>query len=399
MVAPTDIYSATSGAPIYGGRAAPTVPVDPPVSEFQFDSVGVRFTSNDGAPPANTSNRILVVQLHGSSGQNYTNGRQYAAQCSGRLAHSDQTEFLFSTVLSTTPGIFLLRPIDNYLPQGSTRKESMWLGFKNMGTADVKLITEHRLDALMAWQAANLGEAPNKRCLTGGSMGGWGSMTYGMRRPALFCAVYADRPRWRYDNAVGNVAVADFNTTTLTSTPVASAPNLAAEDGSETYAQHLNLIAYVSDTTKNIPWLGWCVGRNDGFTQFSDHVAATQAMRAAKRGFAFAWNNGNHSVGSIMAQIFQSYPYGTFTIGQGYPLFTEHSGDQDPAVDLEGGINIGLSFRNVVETASGWSCEVTSVLGARTVKVEPISPVFTKSVVAKTVAIPAANSWVPVSFA
>ena len=68
------------------------------------------------------------------------------------------------------------------------------------------------------------------------------------------------------------------------------------------------------------------------------------------------------------------------------------------AVDLVGGINIGLSFRNVVESAGAWACEVTSVLGARTVTVEPLSKTFTATVTPQVVSIPAANTWVAVSF-
>jgi hypothetical protein len=131
---------------------------------------------------------------------------------------------------------------------------------------------------------------------------------------------------------------------------------------------------------------------------FSDHVDAVIAMRAAKRGFAFVWNNGNHSTGSIISQITDSYPFGLFELGKGYPLFTSHSGDLDPAVDLVGGINEGLTFRNVVESAAGWSCEVTSILGARTVQVEPISDIYVTPVSKKTVTITAANAWASVSF-
>jgi hypothetical protein len=273
----------------------------------------------------------------------------------------------------------------------------MWLGFKNMPTGDVALITERRLDALVQWAEINLQYVAKKTVLTGGSMGGWGTLTFGVSRRNKFAALYPDRPRWKYSAALNNVAVANYNGA-LENAPVATPLNLVAADGGGSYITKLDIIAYVSNTANKIPWIGWCVGRNDGFTNFSDHVAAVAAMRTAKRGFAFAWNDGNHTVGSIQAQIVNSYPWGTFEIGKGYPLFTQHSGDQDPAVDLVGGINLGLSFRNVVETASGWSCEVTSIAGARTVKVEPISDVFITTVAAKLITIPAANTWVPVSF-
>jgi hypothetical protein len=227
-------------------------------------------------------------------------------------------------------------------------------------------------------------------------MGGWGAMTFGVRRPEWFAAIYPDRPRWRYNN-LGQIAVADWPLY-VDSVPAQNAPNLSAEDGGGSVAVLMDCTTYVANTANKIPWIGWCVGRQDGYTLFQDHVDAVSAMRAAKRGFAFAWNNGNHTTGSILAQILASYPYGLFEIGVGYPLFTNHSDDQDPASDLVGGINVGLTFRNVVEGAEGWACEVTSLLGARTVSVEPISDVFLTSVAPQNVEIPSANTWVPVAF-
>jgi len=193
------------------------------------------------------------------------------------------------------------------------------------------------------------------------------------------------------------VSVPGWDTGSVTY-PVASAPLLAAIDGGGSSAVPRDGIAYVSNTANKVPWVGWCIGRNDGFAPFDDQVAAVVALRAAKRGFCFVWNDGNHTTGSILSQITASYPFGTFELGKGYPLFTNHSGDQDPAVDLVGGINEGLSFRSVTESAGAWSCEVTSVLGARTVTVEPISDVFTATVTPQVINIPAANTWVSVSF-
>lgn len=227
-------------------------------------------------------------------------------------------------------------------------------------------------------------------------MGAWGTITYGLRRAAEFPAIYPDRPRWRYSSGT-SVSVANWADSTITY-PSTSSPNVATVDGGGSSAARKDGIAFVANAANKVPWVGWCIGRNDGFAPFADQVAAVAALRAAGRGFAFVWNDGNHTTGSILAQITNSYPFGTFELGKGYPLFTNHSGDQDPAVDLVGGINEGLSFRSVVESASAWSCEVTSVLGARTVDVKPISDTFTASVAAQTISIPAANTWVPVTF-
>lgn len=381
-------FLSTSGKAIYAGQKRIR----------RFDSVSV--FSEDAGVPYTTSNHVLVVQLHGSSGSNLTTGRQYRAAVSGKLAYEDQRTFSFSTIRTTNPLVTLLRPVDwqgSYT--NSARREGMWLGYKHIrGSNDVFLMIERRLDAMFAWADENItNNIKSKTCLTGGSMGGWGTMTVGIHRYDRFAALYPDRPRWRYNNAIGSVAVADW-TGILGSSTVAAAPNLHLEDGGGSVAIYHDIIAYVSNLANKVRWIGWNVGWQDGFTLRADHVAAVAAMRAAKRGFAFAWNNGNHTVGTIPTVITDSYPYGTFQIGVGYPLFTEHSLDGDPAVDDVGGINVGLSFRNVVESSTGWSCEVTHISTPCTVKVEPLSDIFTASVASKLVTISTAGTWVPVSF-
>jgi len=404
-VATPETYFGTPGETIYAGIAAPAPPPDPPA-----DSLGsVSIRSEDANVPFETEGQIFALSLHASGGgliaTSATNGRQYTASVSGRLAYDVHNEFYFSTVRGSAVAgrnVFIMRPLDGYgrYGGGGAVREGYWMGFTGMDQPEMRLITERRVDALVAWVNANLPYvSPTLRSVSGGSMGAWGALTYGCRRAHMFASIYADRPRWRYaqnyDAQTANVPNWASGNTAHT---VASSPNLLVEDGGGKVVDHMNVIAYAANTANTLPFIAWNIGRNDGFTDFRDHVDAVAALRAAKRGFAFAWNNGNHSTGSAAASLLPRYDDFPLEIGKGYPLFTNHSGDQNPSVDLEGGINIGLRFRNVVESPTGWSCEVTSKLGARTVDVEPLSPVFTAPVAAQTVTIPAANTWVPVSF-
>ena len=362
-----------------------------------FDSVTINGV--DGTAPSTTAGQIMVVEMQASGPQSPA-GRQYGATVSGFMAYDTYTTFLFNAVLTGISGAFSLRPVDVWgvFPGNGQTRQASHLGFWNQPDNNFRLIQERRTDALMRWAEINMADiAPGKTVITGGSMGAWGALTFGIRRPTIFAAIYPDRPRWRSNGTVGYVEIPDWATNRQSKT-FATAPMLAPEDGGASVADYMDMIAYASNTSNVIPWIGWNIGKNDGYANFQDQIDAVAALRTAKRGFAFAWNSGDHSVGSIPTQITQSYPYGTFKVGRGYPLFTSHSLDGNPATDASGGINIGLSFRSVVETAGGWSCEVTSVISACTVDVEPISSVFTTSVAKQTVTIPAANSWVAVSF-
>lgn len=401
-----DNYTTLSGGDIYAGMLNP----NPPVTAEQLDSV--TLLSTGASPPHPDLNQTLVFTLHASGGGDFQTsaGRLYQADVSGRLAVQTYNTWRFQAVRgvdSLGNRTLNLSPSDYYDRYPSNvMRESYHMGFTGIdGSPELRLCNERRYDALLLWAESNLPLHPTKRCMTGGSMGAWGTLSYGIRRASKFAALYPDRPRWRYNNnfAGQQVTIPNFASGGVNYTS-ANSPILSADDGGTPAIAHMDIIAYVSNTTNKVPWIGWCIGVNDGFTNWLDHVAAVNALRAAKRGFAFAWNGGNHSSGSIMNQVRNSYPYGMFEIGKGYPLFTNHSGDDDinvtPTIgDLTTrGINLGLSFRNVVETATSWSCEVTSILGARTVSVEPISDIFTAEVSPQTINIPAANTWVQVTF-
>ncbi len=386
-----DTYQVASGKGIYGGMAAPA-----PESAF----LSLTSTDYSGIPNSSYNGRPFVFLLHGSGVVSTNTGRQYQAQVDGYMAFPGYEAFAFSYLGNQAAnGVYYptIRPHDNWFNGDGSRSEARHSGFLR-SDGRVHLIQERRADALLAWAEQEYTQFDHKkRICCGGSMGGWGAVTYGMRRYSKFAALYPDRPRWRYGYNVGKVALSNWGGA-WTEVDYANSPLLADEDGGGSYAVYNDAIAHISDPSNKLRWIGWCIGRQDGYATWQDQLDAVAALRATGRAFAFYWNNGDHSTGSKMVEIVKSYPYGTFEIGKGWPLFTEHSLDKDPAVDLIGGINIGLSFRNVVETAGGWSCEVTSVTGACTVKVKPVSEVFTANVAAKTVTIPAANTWVLVNF-
>ncbi|MES2973367.1 MAG: hypothetical protein V4757_07145 [Pseudomonadota bacterium] len=392
-------YLAPSGQSIYGGRLAPVTPPPLPpgfsaVEQLRIDTVG----------PVSTLQQTVILSLHGSGSDPTSQGTLYEGTWDSSLLYETSDDMQWVLVKSNDGkggAAFRVAPwdVDGEFTDTSARRESSWTGYTNgeVGSKVFRPITHERLDALLDWVDENVPQRSlTKRVGVGGSMGAQGILRYGLRRPARFAAIYPDRPIWRYrrmDNG-GEIFVNDWDAGTLYYTS-ATAPAMA---GGGTAFDYYDSIAYVADIGNAVPWVGWCVGRNDGGMPFADHIAAVAALRAAGRGFCFAWNDGNHSTGSIMTQITASYPYALFELGKGYPIFSDHSLDKDPAVDLTGGINLGLSFRNVVESVGAWSCEVSHTSAACTVKVKPRSQIFLGSPAATTVTLPAANTWVAVSF-
>lgn len=388
-----------STAAVYAGRFAPAAP---PV----FSSVAETSAGSTNAP--STANaQTLILSLHGS-GNNLTalvNDRVMQATLNPDNAwgaYSGDDFFIWHEVkagIINGNTAMTVWPWDKQPNNGLNRRESYWCGWTDGPDAgELRLYTERRLDALMARYATDPRISATKRLLTGQSMGGWGTMSYGIRRAHLFPAIYANMPRWRYSETSGQIRVPSWTTAVTPAYAVGSAPLLVAADGGYSAATHFDHVAYVTNASNVIPWIGWTIGKNDGYMPFQDHIDAVAALRATGRGFAFSWNLGNHGGGPSIETLFQSYQQGSFELGKGYPVFTEHSLDSDPATADVGGINMGLGFRNVVETASTWSCEIRHLTTACTVKVKPKSPVYTGSPSPQLVTIPAGNTWVSVSF-
>jgi len=377
-----------------------------PDGRLRFDDV--TLVASQANPPSAASNKIVILNLHASGGDPTGSGLLYEATCSGNLAYDTSTTWRFALQGKTDSQTanaagMQIRPLDRAgtYPDTSVRQSYHMGWITDYGTPSeaLRLASEDRMETLLQWVDDNVsGLSATKRVATGDSMGAWGSLRFAIRRPDLFASVYPDRPIWRW-NATGKFQVPRWDINSAALYNPGETPPLATVDGSGTVESHMDLIAYVQSGAP-IPWIGWCVGRLDGFMDFSDHVAAVEALKARRAGFAFVWNNGNHSTGSILAQIINSYPFGLFELGKGYPRFENCSLDEDPAVDLEGGINVGLTFRNVVESATGWSCEVTHISSACTVDVSPISTIYPNgdTVTPVTVNIPSANTWVAVNF-
>ena len=91
------------------------------------------------------------------------------------------------------------------------------------------------------------------------------------------------------------------------------------------------MVAFAAGHPADLPFLGWCCGRRDGFATWKEQLDMVKAMTAAKHGFAFAWNDGDHDTGSRpMAKVLKYYPPEAFARNKSYPAFANSSIDQNP---------------------------------------------------------------------
>ena len=162
-------------------------------------------------------------------------------------------------------------------------------------------------------------------------------------------------------------------------------------DGKTDFYERMNMVRFVADHHEDLPFLGWCCGRHDGFASFKEQIEMIKALTAGHHGFAFAWNNGNHSTGSVpMREIKRWYPPERFARNQSYPVFGNSSIDgvlgtgevnvsdggrarrvlKDDNGALEGGINLGFVWKDIVDENGTWSVTLRNELAKKEMTVD-----------------------------
>lgn len=256
-------------------------------------------------------------------------------------------------------------------PSGRGAMETYWFGYlcvpqwAKHSEPRVYPFTENQLLWITRWVAEHYGADPNRITVGGSSSGGVGSFNVGSRHPELFAAAFPIVGRVRkvpaialdgkFDRAVGAIMA----------------------DGKTAYYDHVDGPKFVGEHHEDLPFLGWACGRNDGYATWPEQIDMVKAMTASHHGFAFSWNNGGHSEGGKSAALISKYyPTEKFARNQSYPAFGNSSidskmGSGDPKEgDLEGGINLGFDWKDVVDEQEKWSVTISNELAKEEMTVD-----------------------------
>jgi hypothetical protein len=416
----------TANGVVPGAQATPPVqppPVTPPpiTGSSMFKSVTKVQTGT--YPPLPTQGQRAVWRMHGSGGgwdttrtdptlpqQDYYNGDQWdgVTDTFAPDQHYDLHAYsggaYGSTLTPPNPVPYtVFAPVDRSVLGQGRNSETLHLGYTR-GTS--KVFSDYTMRAYTAWRAWAPTQYPQADFSKGvvihdtNSMGAWASLI-AMRQPDIV-AVYATQPRWKA------TSVADWEANVASGAVPAG---LLCDDG-VAFAARYDSIAYVSDRNNRLPPLFWTVATSDNFTPIADHKAAVAAIQARNRDpqttnaqrvqFSFKWVPGVHGASGTAIPGSNTTPgpdypdWRLFELGKGYPVFDRCSLDDDINA-ATGWINRGLLFGNVVESASGFACDVWCTRGACDVDVSVHSDVFTGKGDAQRISIPAGQR-VTVSF-
>ncbi|MEX1097007.1 MAG: prolyl oligopeptidase family serine peptidase [Planctomycetales bacterium] len=322
----------------------------------------------------------LSVDLHASQGQGggpHDHGDLYYYFATKKMGYREGLPGYFTVHERRYPTGNRLHlnsrdAIEHPSGKGAGAKETYWFGYycvpqwADHAEPRAYDFTERRMLWIIDWTIKNYGVDPERVSAGGGSMGAWGSTTFAFRHPEIFAAVYPNRPRTRQRGL-----------------PSISDKRLVKDDvplmfdGQTSFYDRMDMVKFAEEHPGDLPFLGWCCGRRDGFATWQEQIDMVRAMTKARRGFAFAWNDGDHSSGSKpMEQVAKYYPADLFARNQSYPAFANSSidddlGNGDPKDgEMEGGINLGFRWSEVVDEPGRWSVKLSNDLCTTTMTVD-----------------------------
>jgi len=325
-------------------------------------------------------NLPLCLRLHGSGGRQAPLGDYWAYWGDSTMGHQDGIQSAFSIYEDQGRGIssggrqLILTPQDAvWSLNGNFQSETFWYGYKDIPmsatdpTPHIYPITQAKLASILPWVINHYGADPNRIYGSGQSMGGFGQVTWSLRQPNLFAAMFLRIPllgSWLRAPSLIDVSPRGAPSTVKTA-------NDTLPDGT-LYNDATNTPAWVArDCSRNLPYLSWSSGRNDRGVEnhgmWASAVQMANALRHCHYGFSFVWGNGVHDSATANLENTLLAQYGVaFARNISYPAFSNFSLDNNYGNgtstdgDPSGCVNCGWTWNVTSDTATSWSCSFTN---------------------------------------
>lgn len=336
--------------------------------------------------------RPLVIYLHGRGGGVGVNNRgrvlgTHIIFTDSNLAWREGIPFKFEV---RDKGKFININLYDRVWTGRklTRKESrdsrdhvpaistFWLGYNsniavsNMGP-EFKWdnYTERLILQIARWAQDYLGADKNRTYITGGSMGGSGTVQMVTHYPEFFAAGAAFVPVYSYswkDN---------FHVKALTSIKRMqcsigqfTAKNPARRPDGKTVEEYGNGAKNINRPAIDMPPLFATNGRNDTSIPWVNNPDFYRAANEARQAFWVFWNNGDHGMSRDLPKDmnFKESQLLRYSLDKSFPAFSNCSdnrnyGNGNPSDgDLTGWMNRGMDWQSIVDTEKRYDIVLTA---------------------------------------
>ena len=320
----------------------------------------------------------LSLSLHAKGG--VVKDMEYLAFGDATLGWRPGLPFKFSVrlerdgiVVRPTDRTWINRPHSEAGDGGMPAIWSFWYGYNSkiydrqeMSSGVPTNYTERRLMWILNWIGNHHQPDPNRWYCSGSSMGGCGTISFGLRRPELFAGLHANVPivSFTYDGPGPFSAGRLEPNCWIGHIPA----DLKTSDGVSLLDRN-NGVKFVRETQADLPPLFMIHGRQDGSIPWVNNPPFYRALADARQAFAVYWDNGTHpTAGKDAPADVKNWQkrFRQLRRDESYPAFTHTSTDRDPGDgradngDLVGWINRGMDWRDIEDTADHYAITVTA---------------------------------------
>jgi hypothetical protein len=326
--------------------------------------------------PGAGKGKALWLNLHGKSG--VVAESEYLAFGDATLGWREGLPFKFSVriqgdtvVIRPTDRTWINRSHDEASDGGAPAIWTFWYGYNSniydrtrMGLGTPTNYTERRLLWILTWVSQHYLTDPNRWYCSGSSMGGCGTLSFGMRHPELFAACHAHVPIVSY-TYLGNGSARRLEPSCWIG---AISPNVKTDEGVP-LLERMNGTQYVTERTADLPFLFILNGRKDESIPWENNPPFYRALSERAHGFAAYWDDGAHGTsGKNAPDDVKAWTerFRRFRLNQSFPVFVHTSSDRDvgngdPANgDLIGWINRGMEWKDIEDESEHYAITVVA---------------------------------------
>lgn len=327
----------------------------------------------DGRPPAPGAGKgkALWLNLHAKGG--VVGNMEYLLFGDETMGWREGLPLKFSVrveggevVVRPTDRVWINRPHNEAGDGGTPAIWTFWYGYnsnifdrKRMAEGMPTNYTERRNLWILDWVTRHYQPDRNRWSCSGSSMGGCGTLSFGLRHPELFAALHANVPIVSY-TYLGSGSARRFEPSCWVGTIPA---DLKTNEG-VSLLERMNGLKFVRETTNDLPLLFFINGRQDASIPWQNNPPFYRALNDARQGFMAYWDNGNHATcgKDAPADVKQwMQRFRQLRRDESYPAFSNTSSNRNPGNgnpddgDAIGWMNRGMDWRAIDDTADRYA--------------------------------------------
>jgi S-formylglutathione hydrolase FrmB len=259
--------------------------------------------------------------------------------------------------------IITISPMDcsPQLPYGGN---TWWYGYANsypnVSAGLVCNYTENMLLNMLQWAKSTFPVEPDRVSVAGGSMGGTGALSFGLRHPEIFSGISAVVPQ--VNPGLPGIG---WSQSQLSAVWGSVQNNLPTNDGIGVWDRQ-NTTAYVAAHTEDLPFIKVQNSKNDETLPWFQVPQFYKNLESNGHGFMAAWGQGGHvnSSTGLPAEYINWDIYTKIRRNQSYPAISNSSVNNNPGSgnstdgDSVGQMNAGYDWRIITDAPNEWTADI-----------------------------------------